>query len=351
VPAIKDKFFLKAVQPYSWFSAVFLFLSYIIGLWFTLRTHAALIWATETDEKKTTHPVIEHSPYDSRHGDLANGPHPTSSSSNAHKNSIRDSHLYKRILGQSLRQVGLSDSNLEGSWTQSDTTTVPENVTPHVVPPRGDDDGEGHSGLNIRGLSDEENERLARQVAEVAATAAAVAARDAARTRKSSVIPHKGPKHGHERPATGAEDHEDTGIAFDHGQSSGGHDAPNWSKSKSSIILLVATVLYAIVAEMLVRTVDVVLQSIDIDEKFLGITLFALVPNTTEFLVCIPRSKLVKIIRFRKLTCTGIPERHFFRNEREHCLVHGDRLCVCSASVSLADSRACPLQRRAQPIR
>ena len=31
-------------------------------------------------------------------------------------------------------------------------------------------------------------------------------------------------------------------------------------------------------------TVDVVLGSVAIDEKFLGFTLFALVPNTTEFL-------------------------------------------------------------------
>jgi Ca2+/H+ antiporter len=28
-----------------------------------------------------------------------------------------------------------------------------------------------------------------------------------------------------------------------------------------------------------------VLENVDVDEKFLGITLFALVPNTTEFLV------------------------------------------------------------------
>ena len=65
----------------------------------------------------------------------------------------------------------------------------------------------------------------------------------------------------------------------------GGHDAPNWSRTKSSIILLGATVLYAIIAEILVNTVDVVLENFDIDEKFLGFTLFALVPNTTEFLV------------------------------------------------------------------
>ncbi|KAJ2986600.1 hypothetical protein NUW58_g4949 [Xylaria curta] len=45
-----------------------------------------------------------------------------------------------------------------------------------------------------------------------------------------------------------------------------------------------ATVLYAIVAEILVDTVDVVLDNYAIGPKFLGITLFALVPNTTEFL-------------------------------------------------------------------
>lgn len=37
-------------------------------------------------------------------------------------------------------------------------------------------------------------------------------------------------------------------------------------------------------AEVLVDVVDVVLQGSGIDEKFLGITLFALVPNTTEFM-------------------------------------------------------------------
>ena len=37
-------------------------------------------------------------------------------------------------------------------------------------------------------------------------------------------------------------------------------------------------------AELLVEVVDVVLQGSGIDEKFLGITLFALVPNTTEFM-------------------------------------------------------------------
>ena len=37
-------------------------------------------------------------------------------------------------------------------------------------------------------------------------------------------------------------------------------------------------------SEILVDVVDVVLEGSGIDEKFLGLTLFALVPNTTEFM-------------------------------------------------------------------
>ena len=37
-------------------------------------------------------------------------------------------------------------------------------------------------------------------------------------------------------------------------------------------------------AEILVDVVDVILKGSGIDEKFLGVTLFALVPNTTEFM-------------------------------------------------------------------
>lgn len=40
----------------------------------------------------------------------------------------------------------------------------------------------------------------------------------------------------------------------------------------------------SVTPEILVDVVDVVLQGSGIDEKFLGITLFALVPNTTEFM-------------------------------------------------------------------
>lgn len=82
----------------------------------------------------------------------------------------------------------------------------------------------------------------------------------------------------------------------------GGHDAPNWSRVKSASVLMGCTVLYAIIAgtllsplsceekglthetEILVDVVDVVLDGSGIPEKLLGVTLFALVPNTTEFM-------------------------------------------------------------------
>ncbi|KAF8318991.1 hypothetical protein DL93DRAFT_2164698 [Clavulina sp. PMI_390] len=64
----------------------------------------------------------------------------------------------------------------------------------------------------------------------------------------------------------------------------GGHDAPSWSRMVSASVLMACTVLYAVIAEVLVDVVDVVLEGSGIDEKFLGVTLFALVPNTTEFM-------------------------------------------------------------------
>jgi Ca2+:H+ antiporter len=62
------------------------------------------------------------------------------------------------------------------------------------------------------------------------------------------------------------------------------HDSPNWSKSKSFLILFGCTLLYSIIAEILVDTVDEVMEDFPMDEKFLGLTLFALVPNITEFM-------------------------------------------------------------------
>lgn len=275
-----------------------LFSSYIIGLWFTLRTHAAVIWNTELDEKKPI-PItgvngsISHAP-----DHALPTPHKQRSTSSAGYSAIRDTQLYQRILGQSLKQVGLSpDQSRHASNDGNIPPPQSPHPTPYLVPPKSSfndnatSDNSSLKNVQIEGLSEEQNVNLVRQVAEMAATAAAVAARDATRApRKTQVMTQITPgraQHGPSRAPTIREDQNEAaavaeGMTHD---PSGGHDAPNWSRMKSSVILLGATVLYAIIAEILVNTVDVVLESVDIDEKFLGITLFALVPNTTEFLV------------------------------------------------------------------
>ncbi|KAK0668775.1 Sodium/calcium exchanger protein-domain-containing protein [Cercophora samala] len=286
-PAINDRFYLQAVRPYCYLAAGMLFLSYAIGLWFTLRTHAAVIWNTDVDEKKHEDQSTAQSTARPSH---------TTSVGDASGADIRDSHLYKRILGQSLRQVGHFPKPEEQSRNSSTLSAGGKpNGTPHVVPPKSTSYGTETLGtnINIPGFSDAENNNLVHQVAEIAATAATVAARNVQRPRQIShhassvsATGHgsaSGSRSGAARPAT-------VSIGEDLGESGagpgghGGHDAPNWSRLKSSVILMGATVLYAIVAEILVDTVDVVLENFEIDEKFLGITLFALVPNTTEFL-------------------------------------------------------------------
>jgi Ca2+:H+ antiporter len=280
-------------------AAVLLFLSYIIGLLFTLRTHAAIIWSTDIDEKKPSAAGVATesvSPLDTRRLSTTIQP----SAGYVPRSNIRETQLYKRILDQSLQQAGLSEDGDIANDVQSTNKNQTQtndfanfNDGPYIVPPK-----KGVTILTspllrplVPGLSEEDSNNLARQFAEMAATAATVAARDAVQhPRSASYQATHAPPLKKDRPSqpvrldTVAEPAQPSPANAEAGAEGGGHDAPNWSRKKSSIILLSATVAYAIVAEVLVNTVDVVLENSDIDEKFLGITLFALVPNTTEFL-------------------------------------------------------------------
>lgn len=285
-PALDDRFYIDAVRPYCWLAAALLFLSYIIGLWFTLRTHAAVIWNSEADEKKIQ---------DAQNAALPRLQRQTTqlSSTEAARNAdIRESQLYKRILGQSLKQAGIgqrdevSRQTTSASEAQGSNTPTKAPQTPHLVPPKSGGAESPRNEFRIPGLSEAQNTTLVREVAEMAATAATIAARDATKApRKSSAVNLPQQSHKATGLRTGAVSDDDAVLAEAHAESGGGHDAPNWGRMKSSVILCGATILYALIAEILVNTVDVVLKNVAIDEKFLGITLFALVPNTTEFLV------------------------------------------------------------------
>ncbi|KAK6453659.1 Ca2+/H+ antiporter [Scheffersomyces xylosifermentans] len=160
-----DSLYYNVIRPFSLIVAVALFLAYVCGLYFTLRTHASLIWATNSHEVAG----VQHKKDD---------------------NYFRSPSVTSMNTPQQLPKVGSINTTL---------TNLP--------PSASEDEVEG-----------------------------------------------------------------------------GGHDAPNWSRNKSTVILLGATLLYAIIAEILVDNVDSVLSSYPIDPKFLGLTVFALVPNTTEFL-------------------------------------------------------------------
>ncbi|KAF1983706.1 hypothetical protein K402DRAFT_406693 [Aulographum hederae CBS 113979] len=291
-PAVHDKFYTDAVQPYIYFASVLLFLSYVIGLLFTLRTHAAVIWASELDEKKAEHSNMTQSIGAGSTGASSTGQATAGAPVSAPKADVRESQLYKRILGQSLKQAGFLPNGELHISKHRDSSNSGER-------PEGD-------GMHIPGMSESENDQFVRQVAEMAATAATVAARDTLKApRRASqmagtvsakpIKEHVPSEHRNSdsrsdnrpsvtRTTTFAEPEDQAAAEAATGVVSGGHDAPNWSRTKSAVVLLTATVAYAVIAEILVNTVDTVLENVDIDEKFLGITLFALVPNTTEFL-------------------------------------------------------------------
>lgn len=269
-PALNDRFYLEAVRPYCYIAAFMLFFSYLIGLWFTLRTHAAVIWNYEVEEKRQEEQM---------HASSVLRPSQPSAAETSSAD-IRDTHLYKRILGQSLKQVGLStqESGRQASVSSHEAAANGAPSTLHFVPPKSAGTESRSLGKATTGLGHGDNSALVREVAEIAATAATIASRDRHHSRKASFVP---PSTKHTASRAGV--FEEDGAGHSTG-GHGGHDAPNWGRGKSAFILMSATVLYAIIAEILVDTVDVVLENFAIDEKFLGVTLFALVPNTTEFL-------------------------------------------------------------------
>ena len=347
-PAIRSNFYKEAVRPFIWFATVCLFLSYVVGLLFTLRTHAAVIWNNEPDEKKEVKVESNaHRPRDGsveRHGSYAaqGGGDPRAQVQRQGTNtllgreSIKDSQMYKRILNQSLRQAGVGSNAVSGA-SQKQDGSAPN--TPHIAPPKTSDGDVSSLNLGVKqriqGLSVEDNRALIQEITEIAATAATVAARDATKApRKASFMgttpvstinskhqnsgsskdtkdtkdtkDQRDPSRDHHKHSIAGVETTSLGLGFENdpptattnetqqqptdqqgagqGDEPGGHDAPNWSRKKSATILLTATVAYAVIAEILVDTVDSVLEGSNIDEKFLGISLFALVPNTTEFL-------------------------------------------------------------------
>ncbi|GAA6064012.1 hypothetical protein JCM10212_005495, partial [Sporobolomyces blumeae] len=243
-----DPFYLSTVQYLSYFCGSLLVLSYAVGIWFSLRTHASQIWqnaAPTVHEQGLGRPASQ-------------GP-----AALDHRRSI-----YQRVVPSQLfqhqpkRQVSIS--------TPAGLAATPLQ-TPLLAPTSQSQPQSGGNKVDFQhidvpnGFTPEQFHNVVRAVANAAPEI--VPALPHALRRAQSHVRETSEQH---------KDEDEGGH--------GGHDAPNWSRAKSTTVLLGCTLLYAVIAEILVDVVDVILEGSGIPEKLLGITLFALVPNTTEFM-------------------------------------------------------------------
>ncbi|CAO1633021.1 unnamed protein product [Sympodiomycopsis kandeliae] len=301
VPPATDPFYQENVKGLMYTCTVILVCSYGIGLWFSLRTHASQIWQNPQPapaQNAISHgQQVQHAQGALPHqiaqqaGDAITTAPNTISIPSAQRASI-----YQRILPASVVHQLLPTSALrpqsQGAFSnpgEGDRTSTrqeaPESNAREPPPLRlpepfsqqeyaqamaltasafqtamqqeqqkQQEPGVQHSRLSVNSQPGSANAAMPR-----VRQSSQLVAPDA---RRSSVMDHGG---------------DDAG-------GHGGHDAPSWSRGVSLTVLISCTVLYAIIAEILVDVVDVVLDGSGIDEKFLGVTLFALVPNTTEFM-------------------------------------------------------------------
>ncbi|EJC97966.1 uncharacterized protein FOMMEDRAFT_162309 [Fomitiporia mediterranea MF3/22] len=274
---VHDHFYQTTVKTLMYFCAAILLLSYLIGLWFSLRTHASQIWQ---NPQPLMHPFdLPITPGQGRaslyhrltQGGLTLPTHRLNRKSSevtvhdgqqsrAQTPAVRDPPSGSQFpggLSSGPPSPGLTRKVSHGPQASQHAgayTPLVESVS-HAVK---------NSGVQTANLPDNlTSDDFTRAVA--VATVSALRHQQAlshspARVRNSAL-----------------DGHEDGG-------GHGGHEAPSWSRTTSASILLGCTALYAAIAEILVKQVDVILEGSGIDEKFLGLTLFALVPNTTEFM-------------------------------------------------------------------
>lgn len=319
VPPATDPFYQENVKGLMYTCTVILVFSYGIGLWFSLRTHASQIWQNPQPQPVLPTSTALHN---------AQGQYPVPNSASQHMapgpqflNNLAQSanltqgqrmSMYKRILPSGVLQQILPSGNRSASGQSQTVRSNQSRATIFSEGPR-DESEQGHSHQTFAPpplqlpdtLSAEDYERAATAaVATVAADQQAMPnnvnqgsirfADDTAgraNRRASGQIHDHGSRQGSQAQSltVGHPGHNETqysAIPQNEATSGGhgGHDAPSWTRGTSMFVLLSCTVLYAIIAEILVDAVDVVLDGSGLDIKLLGVTLFALVPNATEFM-------------------------------------------------------------------
>ncbi|KDQ09896.1 hypothetical protein BOTBODRAFT_36709 [Botryobasidium botryosum FD-172 SS1] len=320
-----DPFYQETVKSFMYFCAAILLFSYLIGLWFSLRTHASQIWQ---NPQQLMHP-LEAPPAMQHRMSIYNRMLNPAGTLPTHRLNRKASTATTRTTGSTAQGQGQGQGYAYGP-SVTNTPYLGPQTNLNLAPPspiqtrrqistsRGANHAAGanaNAGANGQGQGQGQGQAQGSGSAGLAPLIESVnnAVKSTTAGMSSIQLPpslstdeftravtvatvsalrhehqHEGRVKGHVSGAMhggmggmggpGAEGHDDG-----HG-GHGGHDAPAWSRFTSASVLLGCTAIYAIIAEILTDVVDAVLQGSAIDEKFLGITVFALIPNTTEFM-------------------------------------------------------------------
>ncbi|KAJ2197126.1 hypothetical protein GGH18_001421 [Coemansia sp. RSA 530] len=243
---LDDPFYQTTVRPFMYFCTAILPLAYLIALWFSLKTHVKHIYSSPN----TTNPILRHVLELFRR----------TVGADANARLAQRLHRTRAEAGETgLPTVAISSTDVtEGTAANDDA--APASITPRMSATRIARSPSYHPHNAADAPSSMANVPPLSQLPRV------LAADPDDQLPDLALLEH-------------VADGEGVGDGGGHG-----HDAPNWSKAKSAFILCSCTVIFSLVAEVLVDTVDVVIQGVGIPEKYIGLTLFALVPNVTEFL-------------------------------------------------------------------
>ncbi|PCH40171.1 hypothetical protein WOLCODRAFT_116813 [Wolfiporia cocos MD-104 SS10] len=285
---VDDPFYQSTVKDLMYFCAVVLLLSYLIGLWFSLRTHASQIWQ---NPQQLLHSVDLPLPGGSNRLSAYHRLIPGSSGQSAQRLSHMLHHK-PSIVTTSAESAGHSGSqtpvNSTSFFAAQNQPSAPA-PAPNQAQPAASTTGRRISYANppviqTQGLAPlmESVDHAIKDTGLHPTTLPENMTTDDF-TRAVAVATVSALRHQQTQSRSPARVRV-SAADMEGGGGHGGHDAPSWSRTTSASVLLACTALYAIIAELLVDVVDVVLEGSGIDEKFLGVTLFALVPNTTEFM-------------------------------------------------------------------
>ncbi|KAI9512430.1 hypothetical protein F5148DRAFT_902069 [Russula earlei] len=273
---VNDPFYQSTVKSLMYFCAAILLFSYLVGLWFSLRTHASQIWQNpqqllhphESGRMSLYHKIAPPSnliPGVSKQGPPRDGStihaKPSFASAEAVSSGSHGAATRFQSAGVALAEPATdASSSTQFNLQRSSFSIPPASPTPGSLVPilESVDHALKDTGLSPAQVPPDDFTR-----AVAVATVSALRHQQVQARRARSV-------------QLGGDEEDPAGH--------GGHEAPSWSRAVSASVLLACTALYALIAELLVNVVDVVLDGSGINEKFLGITLFALVPNTTEFM-------------------------------------------------------------------